>query len=229
MPPAVRTLVPVLYVASVDVSVTFYRLLGFDLALRGDDGQWAWAYLRSGEVGLLLATGPTPPAGERGPVQMYCQCDDVLGLQERLLAAGAPVEHLGHPEHAPGGELRVTDPDLHAFMIGQVTGTAPDGSDDGSGATRQSILRRAAESVRGRGGADQRCQIGNADGTACGDPAQVKLTDSWGDTAWACLQHADEVILNAPGVYLASEDTRGLGQFLDVRRRVASARSAAQD
>lgn len=220
MPAVVRSLMPVVYVSDVDIAVGFYELLGLEEVLRGDDGQWAWAYLRCDELSLLLAAGAAPVPQESGPVQVYCQTDDVAGLQERLAAAAVPVEHLGYPDHAPGGEIRIVDPDQHVVMIGQTTG-APrvDPTDRRDG--RTTILQRAAEAVRRRGGTGQTCQIPERRGARCPEPAEVKLTDSWGDTAWSCMRHADEAVVGAPGVYLATENAEGLGTFLARRRRVA--------
>ncbi len=220
MTAAVRTLVPVVYVSELEPSVAFYTLLGFGEVSRGDDGEWAWSYLRRGELGILLAVGGAPLDARQRPAIMYCQTDDAAGLQQRLAAAGAPVEHLGYPDHAPGGELRTTDPDGHGILVGQTTG-APrvEPAETREPDRRSSILQRAADAVRRRGGTDHRCQIGAPGGAPCAVPAEVKLTDSWGDTAWSCLRHADEVVVNAPGVYLATEDAQGLGEYLARRRR----------
>lgn len=48
--------------------------------------------------------------------------------------------------------------------------------------------------------------------------AEVKLADSWGDTVWGCMAHAEEALLNARGAFLASEDGLGLGPFLRARQ-----------
>jgi hypothetical protein len=45
----------------------------------------------------------------------------------------------------------------------------------------------------------------------------VKLADSAGDTAWACLAHADEIVVTVPGAFVASQDDRGIGAFLSRR------------
>jgi hypothetical protein len=47
----------------------------------------------------------------------------------------------------------------------------------------------------------------------------VKMADSWGDSAWTCLSHAEELMINAKGVFIASEDSEGLAVYL--RRRHA--------
>jgi hypothetical protein len=45
----------------------------------------------------------------------------------------------------------------------------------------------------------------------------VKLADAAGDTAWACLAHADEILVTVPGSFIASRDERGIAWFLSRR------------
>ena len=42
----------------------------------------------------------------------------------------------------------------------------------------------------------------------------MKLADSAGDTVWACLAHADEILVTVPGAFIASQDGEGLAAFL---------------
>lgn len=228
MPPdLIQALVPVVYVNDVPASKAFYGLLGFGEQIGGQDDQWTYSYLLSGQLGILIAAGSAPPGDDHGPVSLYLRTQDLTTVQERLEAAGVAVDHMGYPDHAPGGELRVSDPDNHVIMIGQTTGAAPSGQLDRSRPDdRASILHRSAEALRLRGGTQQRCQIGHVDGSPCTLPADVKLADSWGDSAWSCLPHADEVVVTARGVYLATEDSEGLGRFL-AHRRAATRRAAA--
>jgi catechol 2,3-dioxygenase-like lactoylglutathione lyase family enzyme len=224
MPALVRALTPVMYVRDLEASAAFYRLLGFDVVVHGDDGQWAWSYLRCVEVSLLLAAGDVPPAKDRGPVQLYFQADDVAALQKQIQEPGSgeiPVEHLGYPDHAPGGEIRAVDPDGNVVMVAQTTG-APPVEPSARPDLRTSILQQAAEALRRRGAPTHDCEIGERGGELCPRPADVKLTDSWGDSAWSCLGHADEVLFTVRGVYVASEAGDGLGPYLTRRRRTGS-------
>ena len=61
------------------------------------------------------------------------------------------------------------------------------------------------------------CQIGDIRGEPCG-----KRADAAGDTAWACLAHADEILVTVPGSFIASRDERGIAWFLS--RRAAGRR-----
>ena len=48
----------------------------------------------------------------------------------------------------------------------------------------------------------------------CPDQAEVKLADSRGDSAWACLMHAEQVLVTVPGAFIASHDGPGIAAFL---------------
>ena len=207
--------VPVVYVADVRTSVAFYVHLGFSEQISGQDGEWTWSYLKCGDVGLLLAGGGSVWTGDPGPVLLYLRGDDVAGLEPTLREAGVEVEHLGYPDHAPGGELKVLDPDGHGLLLGQVTGAPP--ADRSVMEDQTNVLVRAAEAARRRGVTPHRCQFPLTIDQPCPAPADVKLADSWGDSTWTCLPHAEEIMLNARGAFIASEDSEGLGVYL--RRR----------
>jgi hypothetical protein len=208
--------VPVVYTTDLAVSVPFYGLLGFAEQASGQDDEWRWAYLKCGETGILLGAGGSVWNADPGPVLLYLRVADAEAAQRALIEAGHTVEHLGYPDHAPGGELRVLDPDGHGLMLGQVTGAPPADSTAESATQRTNVLVRAAEAARRRG-ATHRCQFPVTRDRPCPEAADVKLADSWGDSAWVCLPHAEEVMLNARGVFIANEDSEGLALYL--RRR----------
>lgn len=214
---SVRACTPVLYVADLPTSVRFYELMGYRPQISGRDQDWQYAYLRCGQLGLLLAAGATSPS-EAGPVLLYLQVDDAEALETVLRDAGAPVEHLGYPDHAPGGELKTVDPDGHGLMLGQVTGAPPtDREERDDPEARSSVMRRAAAAARRRGVAPPRCQIPASGGVPCAEPAEVKLADSWGDSTWGCLPHAEEMMMNARAAFLATEDSDGIAAYLGRR------------
>ena len=63
------------------------------------------------------------------PLGAYLWSSDVAAVQAALTAAGVPCQHVGHPDHAPGGELRTADPDGNVVVVEQ-----RDSSRDGSAA-----------------------------------------------------------------------------------------------
>jgi hypothetical protein len=210
--------VPVVYVTDIDLSGRFYALLGFGEQASGSADEWRYAYLACGPTSILLAAGGSVWSAEQGPVLLYLRMTDVDAVRRALEDAGHAVEHLGYPGHAPGGELKVLDPDGHGLLLGQVTGAPPaDRRVMDSAVDRTNVLVRAAEAARRRGVTAHRCQFPLAIDLPCPDPADVKLADSWGDSTWVCLPHAEEVMLNARGAFIASEDSEGLAVYL--RRR----------
>ncbi|GAA2692893.1 GAF domain-containing protein [Actinoplanes palleronii] len=59
----------------------------------------------------------------------------------------------------------------------------------------------------------ERCQLGGKAG--CPETAEIKLADSWGDAAWGCPAHVEEVIINVRSVFIASEELGGLATYLN--------------
>ncbi|MGI5236591.1 VOC family protein [Dactylosporangium sp. CA-139066] len=215
----VEALVPVLYVADVDRAKEFYALFGFAETSSGSDGASRWLYLHAGELTMLIAAVQPQLITVELPLLIYIFVDDLDTTMRQLQAAGHTVDLAGYPDHAPGGEARTKDPDGNVVLFGQRSAVAEDQRRQPTGAeARFSLIRRAAEAIEQRGGAPERCQIGQPNGDACSEPAEVKLTDSWGDAAWSCASHAEETLLRARGAFIAIEDGEGLGPFLRRRR-----------
>ncbi|MEV5632505.1 VOC family protein [Micromonospora tulbaghiae] len=195
----VQAQVPVLNVGDADAAGRFYALFGYT-GRRGEDGR---SCLRCGDLTLLIVEGTPAPA------TLYLHVDDVAATTARLVAAGHPVEN------APGGECCTADPDGNTILFARPPGVpAPKVEPDG----RPVPVRRAAQVAARRDGAPGHCQIGGPRGEPCTEPAEVKLADSWGDTAWGCLTHADETLVNARGAFLATEDGTGLAAYLAARQ-----------
>ncbi|WP_446215561.1 VOC family protein [Micromonospora sp. IBHARD004] len=214
----VQAQVPVLYVADADAARRFYEVFGYSEQRSGGEGESHWSYLQCGELTLLLAAVKPRLVTVELPLLIYFYVDDLTATLQRLTAAGYAVERVGYPEHAPGGECRTADPDGNVVVFGQRRAVPGQARVEQPGEARFSLIRQAAEAVHRRGGAPARCQIGGPRGEPCPEPAEVKLADSWGDTVWGCMTHADEALLNARGAFLATEDGTGLGPFLQARQ-----------
>jgi hypothetical protein len=80
-------------------------------------------------------------------------------------------------------------------------------------ASRFSLLREAAALVRARGGTTLTCQIPDAGGAPCAQPAEVRLADTAGNAAWACFAHADEILVMVRGSFVASPEDEGIAEF----------------
>lgn len=216
----VSSVVPVIYVTDVERSERFYALLGFTVSGSGSgsDDAWRWSFLQCGERSLLLASDGTAPGPDPGPASLYVSVTDLQSVGRALAEVGITLEVIGYPDHAPGGEARISDPDGHGILLGQPTGVPPAAADGDDG--RRGTLKAAAAAMQQRGVEAHLCQVGTTAGGSCDRPAEVKLADSWGDTLWSCMAHADEVLINARGAFIATEDGQGLGQYLRLRRNV---------
>lgn len=213
-------MVAVTYVRDIDTSRGFYELLGFREHSGGKAAASAWLALEHSGHTILLASTRPPLGIPRLPLLFYFFFDDIDAVVRVVAAAGVQATPMGHPPHALGGEVKLLDPDGNTVLIGQRQRSAsqPPVPDD-EASPRFSLLREAAAVVQARGGTTVTCQVSDFDGAACRRKAEVKLADSGGDTVWACLVHADEILVTVPGAFIASEGDQGIAGFLSARRR----------
>jgi predicted enzyme related to lactoylglutathione lyase len=218
MAPALQEMVAATYVRDIDVSRRFYGLLGFDEQASGKGETSAWSALHHGQY-MVLLTSTTPPLEiPRLPLLFYFYFDDVDAAIEQARAGGVEVVRMGYPPHAAGGEAKLVDPDGNTVLLGQRkrSGTQPPVTDDAS--PHFSLLKEAAAVVASRGGSTPVCQVTDIDGQQCGLQASVKLADSAGDSLWACLDHADEILVTVRGAFIASQAEEGIAGYLSRRR-----------
>jgi catechol 2,3-dioxygenase-like lactoylglutathione lyase family enzyme len=202
------------YVTDIDASRAFYRLLGFREHSSGKAEISAWSVMQHEEVSVLLAsTGPALDIPAL-PLLFYFFYDNIEAVAGVLEGAGVPVVRTGHPPHALGGEIKVLDPDGNTVLLGQRERPASQAPAEDEGLIRFSVLREAAALVSARGGAPRACQVTGREGGRCPGQAEVKLADSLGDSVWACLPHAEEILVTVPAAFIASHDDRGIAGFL---------------
>lgn len=72
---------------------------------------------------------------------------------------------------------------------------------------------RAAAAVQATTPHPEHCQLGGTAG--CTAPAELKIADSWGDSAWGCTNHVEEAIINVRSAFIASEELGGLAAYLN--------------
>jgi catechol 2,3-dioxygenase-like lactoylglutathione lyase family enzyme len=219
MTPALRSMVAATYVRDIDTSRAFYELLGFREHYAGKADTSAWSLLSHGKHRVLLTSTQPPLDIPRLPLLFYFFFDDLEAVVGVLDAAGVTTVRVGHPPHAPGGEVKVLDPDGNTVLLGQPERSAsqPEAADD-ENSPRFSLLKEAAALVQAQGGTTAACQVTDHRGALCPKRAEVKLADSRGDTVWACLGHADEILVTVPGAFLASQESPGISEFLRSRR-----------
>ena len=219
MDAAVTDVSPVFYVGQLERSREFYELFGFSEQRAGGSGESRWSYLQAGDRTVLLAAVQPLLVTVELPLLVYLWVDDVAAVLERLREAGRAAEHVGYPDHAPGGEARTIDPDGNTVLFGQRVALPGQSRVEANGEpARFSLIRQAAEAVSRRGGAPAQCQIGAPGGEVCEEPAEVKLADPWGDTVWGCVPHVEEALIEARSSFIATEDGHGLGVFLRNRK-----------
>jgi uncharacterized glyoxalase superfamily protein PhnB len=112
------TLVPYLTFRDGEASLHFLTgVLGFAVVTeqRGDDGTVVHAELRRGDALVMGGAGEAAPAAAPG---LYLVVDDVDGLYERALEAGAVAGY--PPEDTEWGtrRARFRDPDGHEWSVG---------------------------------------------------------------------------------------------------------------
>jgi len=108
---------PMLHVAEIEKSITFYELLGF-VTVDTDRCQplgWARVHCEGGALMFLRAEGPVDSSH---PVMLYVYTPDLTGLREQLLAAGLQVPPISYPGYMPSGEILIRDPDGNIVLVG---------------------------------------------------------------------------------------------------------------
>jgi catechol 2,3-dioxygenase-like lactoylglutathione lyase family enzyme len=207
MPAGMESMIAVAYVRDIDAARAFYELLGFrpDSARRSETS--AWLVLRQGDHTVLLTCTWPPLELPALPLLFYFFYDDLEAVLAVLEGAGVEVARLGQAPHAAGGEARLADPDGNTILLGQRQSSGP--ADGDAAVSRFSLL----------GGPAAACQVSEPGGEPCPAPAEVRLADSCGTAIWACLAHADEVLVTVPGAFVASEEGSGIANFMALRHR----------
>src|SRR5262245_2127927 len=219
MVPALQEIVSATYVRDINASRRFYGLLGFAEQSSGKAETSAWSALHNGGYMILLTSTRPPLDLPQLPLLFYFYFDDVDSAIEQVRAGGVDVVHMGYPPHAQGGEAKVADPDGNTVLLGQrqrSPSQAP--QPEGDASPHFSLLKEAAAVVASRGGTTITCQVTDIDGNPCAEPASVKLADSAGDALWACLDHADEILVTVRGAFIASQADEGISGYLSRRR-----------
>jgi len=218
MTPAVLGMVAATYVRDIEASRSFYQLLGFRERSSGNAAASAWSALQHGEYQVLLAS-TWPPLDVPPLPLLFCLCfDDLDAVIGALREGGFDVLGTGSPWPLPGGEAQVRDPDGNAVLLGGRERPAtrpPAGNEDACAPF--SLLAEAAAMAAG-GGGWATCQVRDVDGKRCSQPGVLKLADSAGDSVWACLDHADEILVTVRGAFLASQAGDGVASYRSSRR-----------
>jgi catechol 2,3-dioxygenase-like lactoylglutathione lyase family enzyme len=119
--PRVTGLTPMAFVADVQRSVDFYKLLGTEVRgqLKTSCGGLQWAHVACEQVELTLARAAEPVVPSQQAVLFYLYSPNLVSLREHLMSAGVRVSTITYPDYMPKGEARIEDPDGYTLLIGQ--------------------------------------------------------------------------------------------------------------
>jgi catechol 2,3-dioxygenase-like lactoylglutathione lyase family enzyme len=218
--PVMQSVIPAAYVRDIDASRAFYGLLGFHEIRAGQADAGAWSLVQHDRQSILLTLTRPPLEIPPLPLLFYFFFEDLEAVAGLMQAAGITAEHQGYPPHALGGEYKVLDPDGNAVLLAQrERSPSQPAQDDNARSDGYSVLKEAAALVAALGTPARTCQIRDLNAGSCRKQAEVKLADSWGDTAWACLSHAGEILVSVRGAFIASRGDHGVAEFLSRRPR----------
>jgi len=205
-------------VRDLAVSRRFYQALGF-LDESGDLASGTGcAALRYRECGLVLTESGPVQRGQR-PLLLGLTVDDLDAIVAALRDGGFDVSSSAN-QGAPGVQASVPDPDGNTVLIGQAAQyAAHDGTSEQSATAGRSLFAETAAMLAAQSLAPRNCQVRDVDLTPCGQSAEVKLADAAGESVWACLDHADEILLTVRGAFIAGHADPGVASFLARRRR----------
>jgi catechol 2,3-dioxygenase-like lactoylglutathione lyase family enzyme len=217
MTPAAPGIVVVIRVRDLALSRGFYQALGF-IDESGDLASPATcAALRYRGCGLLLTGSDPVPRGQQ-PLLLGLLVDDFDAIVGALRDGGFDVSRSAGPQ-ALGVRASVPDPDGNTVLIGEAAHAgAHDDAAHGTMAGRWLFAETAAALAAGSLSAGN-CQVRDVDLRPCGQSAAVKMADSAGEAVWACLDHADEILVTVRGAFIASQADHGVGTFLARRRQ----------
>jgi catechol 2,3-dioxygenase-like lactoylglutathione lyase family enzyme len=213
MRPVAQSMVAAAYVRDIAISRAFYELLGFREHSAGQAEISAWSSMQQGGCRVVLTSTQPPLDVPALPLLFYFYYDDIDAAVRALDSGGVATTHMGYPPHARGGEVKVTDPDGNTVLLGQLDRGATQQVTSGSSSSRFSLLREAAAAVLTAGGVRAACQVLDQDQQPCPASAEVKLADPGGGSLWACMGHADEILLTVPAAFIASEGGPGLSSY----------------
>jgi catechol-2,3-dioxygenase len=118
MAPKAGYYTPLLHVKSIEESMRFYALLGFEsIDQMGEHGRLGWArmHCEGGSVMFLRAEESHPERKCEMLFAMYTP--DLPTFRDHLLASGIEAPPITYPEYMPSGTVEITDPDGNIIGI----------------------------------------------------------------------------------------------------------------
>jgi catechol 2,3-dioxygenase-like lactoylglutathione lyase family enzyme len=109
---------PMLHVRSVEDSLQFYSLLGFEAVDKmGGSGCLGWARMHCEGGALMFLLSEEPLDTSTQTVMFVLYTTDLRTLRDHLLASGLQIPPIAYPEYSPSGEITLRDPDGYRISI----------------------------------------------------------------------------------------------------------------
>ena len=107
-----------IFVADVQRSIEFYKLLGFEIANTYEpEGKLCWAWMERGKARIMLSLAERPLTPGAQVVMFYLYVQQVAGYRDELITRGITVGELEYPFYSPKGEFRIDDPDGFTILV----------------------------------------------------------------------------------------------------------------
>lgn len=108
---------PMLHVQSIEKSIEFYRLLGFELIDTEGGPPIGWARMQCEGGAVMFLRAEHPRTGKETPVMLVMYTDDLPAFRAQLLDLGMDVRPINYPDYMRSGELMLNDPDGNVVLV----------------------------------------------------------------------------------------------------------------
>ena len=109
---------PLLHVKSIEESMRFYKLLGFDTVDQmGEGGRLGWARMHCEGGAIMFLTAEEPVDASKQTVLFAMYTPDLPALREHLLANGVNAPPITYPDYMPSGAIHLLDPDGYMISV----------------------------------------------------------------------------------------------------------------
>jgi hypothetical protein len=109
---------PMLNVASIEDSLRFYNLLGFETIATDGKDPILWARIECDGGALMLVRNEAPVSAPHQGIRLYLYTTDLEALRSYLKQNGIETTVPEFPHYMPKGESRVLDPDGNLLYLG---------------------------------------------------------------------------------------------------------------
>jgi hypothetical protein len=108
---------PLLHASSIEASIRFYELLGFETIDTDRCEPIGWARMHC-EGGAVMFLRTEQPVDFVEPTLLYMYTPDLAAFREQLVASGVHVPPIKYPHYMPSGEITLHDPDGATIFVG---------------------------------------------------------------------------------------------------------------